>query len=423
MGLGLLLVALCLLGSKLLRGAHDQSSAARAVNTPPGAESSPPSKSDRRAGPKLALLERLFKSGQLTRTPDGGLDIRDAALQDLLHILADQAGIHYLHNEQLDGESYRVSGYLSGAGNPREQIEELAFVYDVTCIITDEAFYPIEPGGKLPYPDVQWTFHPRHLKITNIDQVRALIEPMLSETGSLDLDPATGTLTVSDCYHEVARVEALLLHIDRPKPRVTMDVQVVSVSSSESLDWTSSFQGSESPEELAEAVNTVLGFDPDHELAGLDEGGPQQHHFQPSQVDGVLRTLQSRGQLERIAGQTLTTEDNELVSSQFRLRNSPGSEGRIAVTPTLLPDGTVRMKIRSHSPTTDPDPDTLEAGTVARVPDGQSLVIGGALTQNTDDSNLVMIITPTALPPEVDDTSSEPRQSTLPNPLLALLNR
>lgn len=428
-GLGLLLVALGLVVVGLVEprpvaSAHDQASPTGAAGVLPGSDdSSPPSKSARPAGRRLALLERLVKSGQLTPLADGGWEVRNAALQDLLQVLAEQADLEYLHNEQLTGENFQVSGHLTGAGDPRKQIEEFAFLHGVTCFVMEGALYPIEPGGKLPYPDLQWTFQPRHLKFNNHQQVEALIKPLLSATGTVSGNPVTNTITVSDSYLQVARAEELLVAIDQPKSRVSMDVQIVNVGKSDSTDWTSSFRDSETAAEMAAAVNTVLGLDQDAELAGLDEGGPQQHHFQRSEVDEVLRTLRSQGQLEHIAQETLTTLDNEQVSSSFSLRDSPGPEGRIVVTPTVLPDGTLRMQVQSWSLTTDPEPDAIEAGLVARVPDGQSLVIGGALTQGDGDSNLVMIVTPTGLPPEADESSSAPRPSSLPNPLVALLNR
>jgi type II secretory pathway component GspD/PulD (secretin) len=147
----------------------------------------------------------------------------------------------------------------------------------------------------------------------------------------------------------------------------------------------------------------------------------------PLQLSGVLRALAEGGLASQVSNPTLITEDNEqatisiidrvpiitttttasvgaaqpTVTEEVRYKidisdksidSDPDKHREIGislvVTPTLLPDGTVRMKMRPRSAqivekiksiTGNEYPRVTESmiETLARVPDGHSLVVGG----------------------------------------------
>ena len=126
LGVGLFLLALGLIAADRpearLPSPNGSSVPGVAGPLPDSGEPSLPSKSDRRAGPKLALRERLIKSGQLTTSDAGGWLLRDAALQDLFEVLSDEADLTFLPNDKLSGDEYLVNGHLNGEGGPRKQL-------------------------------------------------------------------------------------------------------------------------------------------------------------------------------------------------------------------------------------------------------------------------------------------------------------
>jgi type II secretory pathway component GspD/PulD (secretin) len=146
----------------------------------------------------------------------------------------------------------------------------------------------------------------------------------------------------------------------------------------------------------------------------------------PMQLSGVLRALAEGGLATQISNPTLISEDNEQATISIIDRvpivtttttyTTAGSDSKdevrykidasdksidtdpdkhreigisIVVTPTLLPDGTVRMKMRPRSAQIVDYIKSLKTGieyprvtesmveSLARVPDGHSLVIGG----------------------------------------------
>jgi len=163
----------------------------------------------------------------------------------------------------------------------------------------------------------------------------------------------------------------------------------------------------------------------------------------PLQLSGVLRALAEGGLASQVSNPTLITEDNEqatisiidrvpiitttttasagadnpTVTEEVRYKidtsdksidSDPDKHREIGislvVTPTLLPDGTVRMKMRPRSAqivekiksiTGNEYPRVTESmiETLARVPDGHSLVVGGFYGEaQTDGKTKVPLI-------------------------------
>ena len=195
-----------------------------------------------------------------------------------------------------------------------------------------------------------------------------------------------------------------------------MEVQILKVSKSDSIDWSASLGDSGDPQETTRILNSVLGFE-NEPLAEGDGRAPRQISFDQTQINEVLRTLGNRGQIEQVSNETLTTLDNEAATSSFNYRNSREFGATIAVTPTVLPDQTIRMKMHSRSAAIADDRPAVdeadqafmrvpEMSSRARIPVGQSLVVGGLLGENNEEANLVMIITPSYSKPDEEIASS-----------------
>ena len=96
-------------------------------------------------------------------------------------------------------------------------------------------------------------------------------------------------------------------------------------------------------------------------------------------------------------------------AGSFKFRNAPEPGATLVVKPTVLPDDSIRMQVQSRSaPNAGDRPAVDEAGlmmepdrsALARIPAGQSLVVGGLLGENNEGTNLVMIVTPSYSMPE-----------------------
>lgn len=371
---------------------------------------------------------------------DGGYMITDAKLNDIFQLLAKKAGKQYFHNNKLTGPDYQVTGHLNADANPMDQMEQLAFQYGLQMYVKGDTVYAMMDAQLAQLPAKEWTYTLRYLRPTDIEQIKALVSPMLSAgRGIVNFEPKTNTIVVIDTMRHIEMVERLLRKIDKPKGQIVVEVKVLNVSSkageSIGVDWSSSL-GEGVSFNMTQSMNSLFGL-PTTDLAGnigaggvTEDAGPNSVILNPVQLSAVLRALSDGGLSEQSSNPVVITEDNEkasfslidrypiitttstqatsggnpTITEEVRYKvdegdsTDPDSTREIGVTmsmtPSLLPDGTIRMKMRPRAAQivefidgvvtvegTEPNhyPRVSEGtvDTIARIPDGHSLMVGG----------------------------------------------
>ena len=385
--------------------------------------------------------EALVVESQIEEA-NGGFLIRDAAINDIFQMLAKRAGKQYFHNMRISTPEFNVSGHLND-GDPLQQMEDLAFMYGLTLYEKGSTVYALTGEQLNQLPSAEWHNQLRYLRPTDIEAIKALIQPMLSPgTGIVNFEPKTNTVIVIDSAHHVEQAKNLLTSIDQAKGQIIVEVKILSVNSSAAertgLDWSNGLGAAGVDTAIAGSLNSLFGIG-DGGTVSSSDGGSGSIVLSPLQIKGVLRALGSGGLVKQISNPTLITEDNELATislidrvpiitsttnnttagssetEEVRYRideadpvGSPETTREIgvtvAVTPTLLPDGTIRMKMRPRSAQIV-DEITSASGNVyprvsesmiesiARIPDGCSLVVGGFYGEvKKKDSNKVPLL-------------------------------
>jgi len=378
--------------------------------------------------------------------------IRDAAINDIFQMLAKRANKQYFHNTSISGTDFQVSGHLNG-GDPLQQMEELAFQYGLTLYTKGNTVYALNAEQLNRLPASEWHYQLRYLRPTDIEQIKGLIQPMLSPTGVANYEPKTNTIIIVDAAHQVARAKNLLTMVDKAKGQVVIEIKILSVNSSagerKGVDWSSNLGNAGIPLETITSLNSLFGIDntltttgtlgSGSVLRGSDTPSNNTIVLSPVQMGGVLRALQRGGLVTQTSNPTLITEDNEKATialidrvpiitttiNETEVSNQVTEEVRysvdakdpvgdpsstreigvtVAVTPTLLPDGTIRMKMRPRSAQVVEEiigqsgnryPRVSESmiESVTRIPDGHSLVVGGFYGQvKTKDKNKVPLL-------------------------------
>ncbi len=387
---------------------------------------------------------------------DEGYLIKDAALNDIFQFLAKQAGRQYFHNIKISTPEFRVTGHLND-GDPLQQMEELAFMYGLMLYTKGNTVYALTQSQLSQLPSSEFNYQLRYLRPSDIEQIKALIQPMLSPgTGIVNFEPKTNTIVIIDTAHHIEQARSLLHNIDKPKGQIIVETKILRIRSSASeaygVDWSASLgagSGNGTTLELSRSLNSIFGIG--DELTTIPNGASGiDYDFDPTanlvlspvQVSGVLRALAAGGVAEQVSNPTLITEDNEqgTISVIDRVpiittTNNQGSSGDIlqsteevrykidpsdqsitedpenhreigismVVTPTLLPDGTIRMRLRPRSAqiveyietSQNRYPRVSESmiQSLSRVPDGHSLVIGGFYGEvETNDDNKVPLL-------------------------------
>jgi type II secretory pathway component GspD/PulD (secretin) len=371
--------------------------------------------------------------------PEDGWQITNASLNDIFQFLARSAGRQYFHNARISGPEYTVTGHLND-GNPLQQMEELAFMYGLSLHVKGNTIYALTQAQLAQLPSSEFHYQLRYLRPSDIDQIKQLIQPILSPgTGIVNFEPKTNTIIIIDTATRIEAARNLLHNIDKAKGQIIVETRILRINTTAAervgLDWTQSLGEQGVPMGVARDLGSIFGLDsPGNLLVG---GANPNLVLTPFVASGVLRALADGGIANQISNPTLITEDNEqatisiidrvpIITSTISNSGGAGVEPTVSeevrykidtadksidedpeahreigislvVTPTLLPDGTIRMRMRPRSAQVVENIESL-AGNIyprvtesmiealARVPDGHSLVVGGFYGETSGDS-------------------------------------
>ncbi len=285
---------------------------------------------------------------------------------------------------------------------------------------------------------------------SDFEKLKSIIRPMLThEVGQIEFEEKTNTLLVSDNSIKLERVRKLLEGIDKAKPQIMVNVRVLRIKRNQGrqvgVDWSRSLGDTGTNLIARQSLNALFNLPDINTLSRT--GNPLAPTlsmnkinvegsglvFDNMQVQAILRALEDADLVTQEACPTIITEDNEqgiisivdrfpVITSDItntaagqnitdKVRYKIDAEDpsateepeknreigvTLSVTPTLLPDGTVRMKLRPRvakivelipGRTNNVFPrvseSTVEA--ISRIPAGQSLFLGGFYDYNSSD--------------------------------------
>ena len=368
------------------------------------------------------------EQGNPIEAEEGGFLIKDANINDIFQLLAKRSDKQYFHNNKLNTVDFQVTGHLNGDVDPLKQMEELAFQYGLRMYVKGNTVYAMMSDQLNNLPAKEWTYSLNYLRPTDIEQIKALIQPMLSVgRGIVNFEPKTNTIIVIDTMRHIEMVEKLLKKIDKPKGQIVVEVKILRVNNSEGsqtgVDWSSSLGSDGVSLNLARNLNSVFGLNGDGQSGddGIDFS-ESNIVLSPLQISGVLRALNDSNLVTQKSNPIVITEDNEKASIslidrvpiittttnsgsgtiseaeevRYTIDSSDSTDPEttreigvtISVTPSLLPDGTIRMHMRPRNAQITENIETASGNvyprvseatiqSIARIPDGHSLIIGG----------------------------------------------
>ncbi len=400
---------------------------AQVIPTAPAAPAAPGSPG---AAPRFGPLESQQQEMQKS---DEGFIIKDAALNDIFQFLAKAAAKQYFHNTKIAGPEYQVTGHLND-GNPQQQMEELAFMYGLSLHTKGNTIYALTQAQLSQLPSAEFHYHLRYLRPTDIDQIKELIKPMLSPgTGIVNYEPKTNTVIIIDSAHRIEEARNLLHGIDKEQGQVIIETKILRINTTAAertgVNWAGSLGKDGTDLTVFRDLNSIFG------LPSVGDASAGNLVLSPVVLKGVLRALADGGLASQVSNPTLITEDNEqatisiidrvpiitttttagtatsptINSDEVRYKIDASDKSidadpenhreigiSMVVTPTLLTDGTIRMKMRPRSAqiieqivgaSGNSYPRVTEAmlESIARVPDGYSLVVGGFYGETRTD--------------------------------------
>lgn len=426
------------------RGTPD-AKAKTAAATKPKAPASPPHRGlvqpskGGTAKPMGNSAPEAGSAGEMVK--DGGkLWVRDTPLNEIFQYLAEQGGFQYFHNSEIEGSGFMVTGHLND-GDSLGQMEELGLMYGVTVYQKGSTIYALTQSQLALLPQKPMQYHLKYLRPSDIEQIKTLLQPVLTPgSASIDYEKKTNTLVVFDNEQRLKAIQEILCEMDVPRQQIAIETKILRVRSTArnriGVDW-NSVLGDGLTIEAMGALNTLFNLP---ELDLVDKLITANHHnldspslvrsnvsglvLSPVQVRAVLHALNSGKLVQQESCPSLITEDNEeglitiidrvpiiistvtqsslgpsTATEEVRYRVDPQDSTEpatsreigvtVSVTPTILPDNTIRMQLRPRtaqivgwkegrqSGNSYPQVNESTIQTTARIPNGHSLLIGG----------------------------------------------
>ncbi len=393
----------------------------------------------------------------IEETPDG-FWLRSAKLNDVFQHLAQLANMQFFHNTELDGPTFVVTGQLMN-DDPIRQMEELALMYGITIHQKGNTVYALTGPQLSQLPNEPFRYQLKYLRPSDIEQIKLILQPFLTPgSGIIEFETKTNTLIVMDNSRKLEALSLFLNQIDQPKQQIAIETRILRVTSNSrnlvGVDWSSVLGENGTTISAATSLNSLFNL-PDLDtavsfitsnsegngFARVESGGQiatagadasPNLVLSPLQMQAVVRALNAGGLAQQESSPTLITEDNEegLISiidripiitstvSETTAGQNVSEEVRykideadpvgnaadtrevgvsVSVTPTILPDDTIRMVLRPRSsqvveyvesPGGNKYPRVNESTvtTTARVPNGHSLLIGGFYEEVQSDN-------------------------------------
>lgn len=402
----------------------------------------------------------------IEETPTG-FWLREAKLNDVFQHLAQLADHQYFHNAELEGPEFVVTGQLMD-DDPVKQMEELALMYGITIHKKGNTVYALNNAQLTRLPTEPFRYQLKYLRPSDIEQIKLILQPFLTPgSGIIEYETKTNTLIVMDNERKLDALAMFLQQIDQPKQQIAIETRILRVTSNSAnrigVDWSSVLGESGTTLSSTSSLNALFNLPSLDQVqnvitatgAGLqtvpagtfgDLNSTRTREFDqadlvlsPLQLNAVIRALNEGGLAQQESSPTLIAEDNEegLISiidripiitttiSETQSGQNVTEEVRytidesdpvgdpattreigvsVAVTPTILPDNTIRMALRPRSAQVVefiagangnryPRVNESTVTTTARVPNGYSLLIGGFYEEsNSESKNKVPIL-------------------------------
>jgi len=387
----------------------------------------------------------------IEETPDG-FWLRQAKLNDVFQHLAQLGNYQYFHNSELEGPTFVVTGQLMSDDPIKQMEELSLMYGVTIHKQGNTVYALTSPQlSQLPSEPFRYQLkYLRPKDIDQIKLI--LTPFLTPGTGVIEFETKTNTLIVMDNSRKLDALAVFLDQIDQPRQQIAIETRILRITSNSrnriGVDWSSvlgdglginagtSLNALFNLPELDTVTkvltstgsgNSLAVVNNNREITSSNDRNTTQNEaglvFAPLQISAVLRALNAGGLAQQESSPTLITEDNEeglisiidripIITStisetdagqnvtevvRYKIDDSDPTGDpaltrevgvSVSVTPTILPDSTIRMELRPRSAQVVeyiegasgnlyPRVNESTVTTTARVPNGHSLLIGG----------------------------------------------
>ncbi|MCD6399741.1 secretin and TonB N-terminal domain-containing protein [candidate division WOR-3 bacterium] len=229
------------------------------------------------------------------------------------------------------------------------------------------------------------------LEFTTVEEIKPIIQNLLSKRGSINIDKRTNSLIVRDIGSKVNSIESLVRILDSKTPQVAIEARVVDVDRTNIRDIGVNW-GSENMQKAAWNIKGKASLTPSTTpIAGLDLTLGTIRNY--AKLLANIKALENKNKLSTIANPRVTTANNkearifggkQFAITTIDIRGNPITQWfkagiELNVTPHInsLQDITMDVKVELSDVISEKEITKTEANTQSLVKDGETLVIGG----------------------------------------------
>lgn len=182
----------------------------------------------------FAAADRAWAQDGLDSTIPGGITVSNEDITDVLTLLAQFSGLTILPTREVAG---KVTFAFQQDVSVRQVLDSILPNYG-WCYAFDEATGVVSVGTNCGPTEIFQPFtRSFNLRYTSPDRVLPIIQPRLSENGTVTVVPGTRRILVTDKVEVVADIEKLLEDLDQERVTHIFDLKYINVDEArEALD-------------------------------------------------------------------------------------------------------------------------------------------------------------------------------------------
>lgn len=372
-------------------------------------------------------VEVVEEKAKLDKEQTISLDFKDADIRDVLKVLSIKSGINMVYGEDVKAE---ITVHLDkvnfqDALNIILRLAGLTYDYlapNVMRIMTpnkikeEQSLFVTQTG----------IFAVNYAKAAELQSV---LTPLLSSQGKIQIDVRTNSIIVTDLQDNIKRTVEMLKVLDVPTPQVMIEAQIVSINKDAMKDigvnWkftkTWSDSGKTPVEDYAAGATSVTGKQGRIDVANIGAapgvfsiGKVINSGGEWTDLNAVLGALETKGKGKILSSPKIATLNNQAASIMsgkkvaYTSLTSQAAGGtttaqvnfldvgiKLDVTPSINMDKKIIMKVHAEvssignvppGATVPPPINTRSADTNILAANGETLVIGGLIDEQTTEN-------------------------------------
>ena len=184
------------------------------------------------------------------------VDFRDAPIEDVIRIIADQANVDIIKSPNVIGS---VTATLTNI--PLEEVLDHILASHGYAYVTGKNMIRVAPANEISEKNEKLITSIYRINYADVVELEKALSKFLSSRGSLSSNIGTSNIIVTDTESKIRAIDTFVEEIDRITPQILVEVRIYDVTSKDRLDLGIEWQAGRTTDYGAGGI-TSIGPDP-----------------------------------------------------------------------------------------------------------------------------------------------------------------